>query len=497
MGGTTAWVLGDQLSRDLPSLDAADRVLMVESHRRIERRPVHRRKLVFLLSAMRHRAEELRGDFDVDYRAAADMSSAIGDHVREHRPDRLVMVGASEYRGRRFQESVAERVGVPCEILPNTQMLVERFDPQPDAGPDQQIVMEHFYRAMRRHFDLLMDGGEPCGGRWNFDEENRKGYPKSGLEPPATARFTPDAITLEVMDEVAALDGYGSVDGFELGVTAADASSAFGSFVQHGLADFGAYEDAMAVDHGHLFHSVMAQYMNVGLIDPLGMARTVERAYRDGRAPINSAEGFVRQVVGWREFVYWNYWRLMPDLETSNAWDHHRPVPEWWWSGETDMRCLATVIGRVVETGYSHHIERLMVLCNFAMLAGLDPAEVNEWFLSMYVDAYEWVVTPNVIGMGLNADGGIIATKPYIASSNYIDKMSDFCGGCVYDRSIRHGDDACPFNTLYWNFLLEHEDRLRSNPRSGRAVLGLRHLDDDERQAVRSHAADILAEMDG
>jgi deoxyribodipyrimidine photolyase-related protein len=237
---------------------------------------------------------------------------------------------------------------------------------------------------------------------------------------------------------------------------------------------------------------VLSPYLNIGLLEPLQLARAAEQAYQDGRAPLNSVEGFVRQIIGWREYMAWQYWRLLDIWPESNAWEAHRPLPDFFWHGETEMACLRSAIQRSLETGYTHHIERLMVLSNFCLLAGVEPLEVNDWFLTCFVDGYEWVMPPNVLGMGLNADGGRTATKPYIASANYINKMSDYCAGCRYDRKARTGPDACPFNLLYWNFLLEHEQRLRANPRMGNAVLGLRYLDEEERERVQAQASAFL-----
>jgi deoxyribodipyrimidine photolyase-related protein len=284
----------------------------------------------------------------------------------------------------------------------------------------------------------------------------------------------------------------GAVDGFDLAVTRSQAEAAFEDFIANRLGNFGAYEDAMSSSNPLLFHSLLSPYMNLGLLDPLEMARRVEDEFRQGRTPLNSAEGFIRQIIGWREYIYWSYWRLMPDLLTANAWGHTRPLPRFFWDGDTEMACLRRVIERVIASGYSHHIERLMVLCNFCLLAGVNPAAVNDWFLTFYIDAYEWVVTPNVIGMGLNADGGQTATKPYIASANYINKMSDYCRGCRFSPAKRTGEDACPFNFLYWNFLLEHEATLRSHPRFGPAVLGVGKIDAGERAAIREQAAAFL-----
>ena len=403
---------------------------------------------------------------------------------------------AAEWTGRQFQHRLTQRLGVPVEVIPNTMFLVGEHDPFPEIERDRPVVMERFYRAMRGHHGILLDeAGGPIGGQWNFDKDNRRPYPRGGLDPPPPPSFPPDEITRTVMDNVAGLDAIGAVDGFDLPVTRREALDALANFTTHRLGDFGAYEDAMSRDHGLLYHSLLSPLLNLGLLEPLETVRAATDALAAGTAPLNSVEGFVRQVIGWGEFVYWNYHRLMPGVVDANHWDHRRPLPAFWWDGDIDMACLRSVITRVVTEGYSHHIERLMVLCNFAMLAGLDPGAVNEWFLSCYVDAYEWVVTPNVIGMGLNADGGVIATKPYVASANYINKMSDYCTGCSYDPKRRTGPGACPFNALYWDFLARNEARLRANPRSGPAVLGLRHIDEAERVTIAESAADFLARL--
>jgi deoxyribodipyrimidine photolyase-related protein len=344
--------------------------------------------------------------------------------------------------------------------------------------------MEPFYRAMRRHFSVLMDGDEPAGGQWNFDRENRKPLPR-GLTPPADTAFEPDAITLTALVEI----GLAPERWAGYATTREEALRVLSGFLSERLPSFGAYEDAMSGRSHSLYHSVLSPYLNLGLLEPLEVVRAAEAAYRDGRAPLNSAEGFIRQVLGWREYMAWQYWRQMPGYSEKNAWDAHRPLPGFFWTGETDMACLRHAIGRALETGYNHHIERLMLLSNYLMLAGVDPAEANDWFLSVYVDAYEWVMPPNVIGMGLNADDGLTATKPYIASAAYINRMGDHCAACVFDPRARAGPSACPFNALYWNFLIEHEGRLRANPRLGPAVLGLRHLDEHDRAAVRAAAA--------
>jgi deoxyribodipyrimidine photolyase-related protein len=482
---TSVWILGDQLSPTHPGLAPGRRVVLIESLERLRQRRYHARKLTLVLSALRHYAEELRAaGYAVDLRRAADFRAGLREHIAAHGVTELVCVAAAEYDTRELQHTLAAELGIPVTVLPNTSFLVERFPP---TKPPR--LMEPFYREMRQRTGLLIEAdGQPTGGAWNFDKENRKRYDGRPAPPPLS--FPADTITQAAMADVAALcpEAVGSTEGFDLAVTRADALALLDDFVQRRLADFGPFEDAMSADEGVLFHSQLSAALNIGLLDPLECCAAAVAAYRAGRAPINSVEGFVRQVIGWREYIYYRYWELMPGLREANSWEAERPLPAWYWTGETDMRCLRHAITRVLATGYSHHIERLMLLCNFALLAGISPQAVNAWFLECYVDAYDWVVTPNVIGMGLNADGGVVATKPYIASAAYINRMSDYCGGCAYDPKARTGARACPFNTLYWNFLITHEARLRANPRLGPAVLGLSRVSDVEREAIRAQA---------
>ncbi|MGQ9888878.1 MAG: cryptochrome/photolyase family protein [Aggregatilineales bacterium] len=498
----SVWILGDQLLRAHPALAEAERrcgraavrVVLVESAGRAARLPYQRKKLVLLFSAMRHYAQRLRAaGWQVDYIQAATAGAGLRQHAVAHRPAQLITMAASEYGGRAFQrETLPALLRLPVDVLPNTQFLVGQYDPRPGLPPDKPYVMEHFYRAMRRRFALLMDGEQPAGGAWNFDRSNRKRLPAS-RQPPDAPVFPPDAITQAVMAEVeVAAHGVGTAEGFNLAVTHDNAQAALDDFIARRLPDFGPYEDAMTARHATLYHSALSFYLNIGLLEPLALARAAEEAYRAGRAPINSAEGLVRQVIGWREYIYWTYWRLMPGLRQRNAWGARRPLPAFFWTGDTEMNCLRHVVQRALATGYTHHIERLMVVCNFCLLAGIDPAQVNDWFLAAYADAYEWVMLPNVIGMGLNADGGLTATKPYIASASYINRMSDYCAGCRYDPQQRTGADACPFNALYWAFLIRNEAALRANPRAGQNVLGLRHLDSDARRSALAAADRFL-----
>jgi deoxyribodipyrimidine photolyase-related protein len=405
-------------------------------------------------------------------------------------------MAASEFRGRSYQQNLPHRFNVPVKFLPNTQFLTGRFDPIPDPHPDKRIRQEQFYRKIRQHFDLLIEAdGKPVGGKWNFDKSNRRNLPKNAKPPPPIS-LTPDETTLAVMDEVdQKYQGLGETSGFDLAVTHEQANLAAKDFFDNRLPEFGAYEDAMSSLYGTIYHSRLSAYINLGLLDPLELATEAQNRFRTGHAPINSVEGFIRQLIGWREFIYWQYWRLMPELNKSNYWQADRQLPSMFWDGDTQLNCLNHVIRRALDSGYTHHIERLMIVSNFCLLAGIEPMAVNDWFLSAYIDSYEWVMLPNVIGMGLYADGGMIATKPYIASANYINKMSDYCGSCGFDHKLRIGEKACPFNYLYWIFILEHEESLRTNPRMVRNLLGLKHLDNEQRSQVKENAHQFLDNM--
>ncbi len=495
---TTVWILGDQLAPEHPAIKKAKSlteikdicVLMIESNARVHRKHYAAKKLVLLFSAMRHYAENLRDQgFTVDYRIAKDMTTAIDAHIKEYKPRSLVVMAASSIHGQEYQWNLEDRIGIPVDILPNTMFLSNRFDPLPELGADENIRQERFYREMRSHFHLLMDEeDEPLEGQWNFDKQNRKKLPDD-VEIPKLIRFEPDAITKKVIHSVQKRFSWvGTIEDFELAVTHEEAQQAAVDFFQNRLKYFGTYEDAMAQRGDVLFHSMLSPYLNLGLLDPLEMAKRADELYLKGEVEINNVEGFIRQVVGWREYMHWQYQRLMPELARGNHFDAHNPLPEFFWTGETEMNCLKHVIQRALMDGYAHHIERLMLISNYCLLAGVEPNQVLTWFQSLFIDAYDWVMLPNVMGMGLFADGGRVGTKPYISSANYIHKMGDYCQDCTFDHNSRTGENACPFNFLYWNFLLKHEEKLRENHRMARMLYNLKYLDDKERQAVRKSA---------
>lgn len=502
---TLRFVLGDQLSRDLSSLSdldpATDVILMAEVMEECTYVRHHPKKIVFILSAMRHFAASLREEgVSVDYRALDDAENThsfraeLVAAVRRHAPERVVVTQPGEWRVWEDMQGWQEACGVPVELREDRRFFASRAFFVRWAKPQRQMRMEFFYRELRKKTGLLMrDDAEPEGGRWNFDADNRKRLPKS-QQPPDPPRFSPDALTQEVMTLVKERfsQHFGNLEPFWFAVTAADAHRALAHFLRHALPNFGDYQDAMRQDDPTLYHAVIGLYLNAGLLDPAEACRLAEAEYRAGRAPLNAVEGFVRQILGWREYVRGIYWLKMPGYAETNYLQASRPLPWFWWTGETEMNCMAQCIGQTQREAYAHHIQRLMVTGNFAMLAGLAPREVCEWYLIVYADAYEWVELPNTHGMALFADGGIMASKPYAASGKYINRMSDYCRHCRYDVGETVGDNACPFNFLYWNFLAEHRQKLRGNPRLTMILKNLDRMPPERLRAIREQARRYL-----
>lgn len=387
--------------------------------------------------------------------------------------------------------------GVPVDIRPDTRFLCSHRDFAAWAGDRKQLRMEFFYREMRRKTGLLMDGAKPAGGKWNYDKQNRKPA-KLDMFMPRPIAFAPDAVTREVIALVERRfpNNPGSIDAFDLAVTRDDALRQQRQFLDHALADFGTYQDAMLTGEPHLWHSILSPYINAGLLDPLDLCREVDERGRAGAVPLNSAEGFIRQVIGWREYVRGIYWLEGPDYVTRNFLNAYRDLPAFYWTGDTDMFCLREAIGQTLASAHAHHIQRLMVTGNFALLIGADPAQVHKWYLEIYADAYEWVELPNTLGMSQFGDGGLLGSKPYAASGAYVDRMSDYCRHCRYVVNQRVGENACPFNALYWDFLDRNEAKLGDNPRLTMPYRNWARLDDADKDAVRASARAFLARLD-
>jgi deoxyribodipyrimidine photolyase-related protein len=499
------FVLGDQLSLSVSSLRGADRetdvILMAEALDECTYVRHHVKKIAFLLSAMRHFAAALEADgFRVDYRRLDDAGNAgsfkgeLAAAVKRHRPDRVIVTEPGEWRVREDMLSWEDDSDVPVEIRPDDRFVCPIPDFARWADGRKTLRMEYFYREMRRKTGLLLDdSGEPEGGKWNFDSENRSKLPK-GIRPPEPARFEPNGATREVIELVGARfpDHFGELEPFWFAVAGADAVRAFDRFVDTALPLFGDYQDAMKQGEKTLYHAVIGLYLNAGLLDPLEVCRRVEAEYRAGRVPLNSAEGFIRQIIGWREYIRGIYWLRMPEYAETNFFGAHRPLPDFYWTGETDMNCLRQCIGQTKQEAYAHHIQRLMVTGNFALLAGVEPKAVCEWYLLVYADAYEWVELPNTHGMALFADGGVLASKPYASSGKYMDRMSDYCRHCRHDVKQATGPDACPFNFLYWNFLAVNADRLSRNPRMAMMYRTLGRMNEDRVAAMKKQAAEFI-----
>jgi deoxyribodipyrimidine photolyase-related protein len=384
----------------------------------------------------------------------------------------------------------------PVHILSDDRFVATSDEFAAWALGRKQLRMEYFYRDMRRKTGLLMNGSEPEGGQWNYDIENRQ-TARADLAMPSPFSVEPDAITTAVIALVAARFGnhFGDLAPFWYAVTRQDAQSAVRHFVTHALPRFGDYQDAMLSDEPFLYHAVIAQYLNCGLLDPLEVCREVEAAYKAGSVPLNAAEGFIRQIIGWREYVRGIYWLKMPDYADVNFFGHQRPLPDFYWDAKTEMACVKAAVTQTKQQAYAHHIQRLMVTGNFALLAGVNPQALHEWYLAVYADAYEWVELPNTIGMSQFADGGLLASKPYVASGAYINRMSNYCKTCHFDVKQRTGDAACPFNALYWDFLARHRDKLDRNPRLGPMMRTYDKFSAEEQTCIAASAANFLARL--
>jgi len=493
-------LLADQLSAGISSLRQADRhrTLIVLAEVASEATSVrhHKRKIAFLFSAMRHFAQDLAADgWHVAYTTLDDpdnTNSLLGEINRATKavsPRDVVVTSPGEWRLTEQLKSWPASLGLNVTVLDDDRFLCSIDDFRHWSEDRRQLRMEHFYRNMRHKTGLLMQDGKPVGGQWNFDHDNRKTPPRGHVFP-GPLRVEPDAVTREVLSLVSMRfdDHPGSLDGFWFSVTRDDALKALAHFIDSSLATFGNWQDAMLQGESFLSHAVIAQYLNCGLLDALEICKSAEAAYHAGKAPLNSVEGFIRQIIGWREYVRGIYWLNMPTYAHSNALDAQRPLPSFYWTGETRMACVSAVVKQTMSEAYAHHIQRLMITGNFALLAGIAPNEVHEWYLAVYADAYEWVEMPNTIGMSQFADGGLLASKPYAASGNYIRKMSDYCKRCTYDVTQKTGPDACPFNYLYWDFLARNRHTLARNQRLATVWATYDRMTDETKAAITSSA---------
>ncbi len=492
-------VFGDQIDSGSAAFDGfdtgQDAVLMMEVKEEATYVAQHKIRLAFFFSAMRHFADDLKDSGHTVYYVTLDdpnnrgnVEAEIARWVHKTRPQGLICVRPGDYRVLKSVQKAAKFLNCALDVRPDHHFISTVEDFKEFAESRKSLLLETFYRKMRRDHDILMKGKDPVGGKWNFDKDNRGVFGKKGpskIEPPRS--FQPDQTTQEVIKLVERRfpNSPGRLENFDYPVTRPQALAALRDFVQHRLKRFGTYQDAMATGYPYLYHSRLSCVLNLHLLNPREAIDGALQAYRDKNAPINSVEGFVRQILGWREFVRGVYWLRMPEYAEMNALQADLPMPAFMWNAETEMNCIRQCVQQLIDYAYAHHIQRLMVMGLFALLLGVGPYEVHQWHLSLYADAIDWVSLPNVLGMSQYGDGGIIGTKPYAASGSYIDKMSDYCTGCIYDPKEPIQKSACPFTTLYWDFLLRNRDRLKKNPRMALQFRNLDRKGDADRKKIR------------
>lgn len=495
-------VLGDQLDHDSTALQGFDPAQDVVWMAEVAEESTHvwssKQRIAIFLSAMRHFAAELReqglplsytrlDDADNTGTLAGELQRAI-DRLK---PQHLVLTAPGDWRVLQAVRAVAAQAGLPLQLRDDTHFFSTVREFAAHAKGRKQLRLEYWYRELRQKHGVLMDGKQPAGGQWNFDADNRESFGKAGPQNvPPPFRVAPDAITQEVIALVNTrfADHPGSLDSFAWPVSRADALRALDNFIQQRLPLFGQFEDAMWAGEVWLWHSQLSAALNLKLLNPREVVAAAEAAYRSGHAPLAAVEGFVRQILGWREYVRGIYWTQMPGYLERNALDAQAPLPAWYWTGETDMACLREAITQTLAHGYAHHIQRLMVTGLYALLLGVRPQAVHAWYLSVYVDAVEWVELPNTLGMSQYGDGGLLGSKPYVATGKYIQRMSNHCSGCRFDPAQSTGPKACPFTTLYWDFLMRHETMLRQNPRMAMQMKNLDRLATEAREAIATQA---------
>ncbi|MEZ0288036.1 MAG: cryptochrome/photolyase family protein [Methylophilus sp.] len=504
-------ILGDQLALDNPALEAfdpsQDHIVMAEVMQESTHVWSHKQRITLFLSAMRHFADTLQARhfpltyFKLDAHAHPDLAAVWQAMLQLHQPDCLRVCEPGDWRVLQALKTTAKKNHVVLEVLQDTHYMcsIPQFQRWAERQENTSLRMENFYRGMRKKYKVLMADDAPAGGDWNYDKENRQHLGKDGpqnLKPPP--RFTPDALTQSVMALVnnRFAENPGGLDDFPWAVTRAQAIELLSHFVAEKLPQFGTYQDAMWQDSPYLWHSLLASALNLKLLNPREVIDAAEQAYQQGKAPLASVEGFIRQILGWREFVRGVYWLEMPALKSANYFKHQRDLPAWFWTGQTQMQCVSQCIGQTLETGYAHHIQRLMVIGLFSTLAGLSPQQVADWFLAVYVDAVEWVELPNVAGMALYANGGRFTSKPYVASGAYIQRMSNYCAHCRYDPKLKTGEAACPFTTLYWAFLIKHETLLTSNQRTRLMAQHVGKMTASEQSEINTFARQRLNQIE-
>jgi deoxyribodipyrimidine photolyase-related protein len=507
-------VLGDQLTLDNPALEgfdvACDQVVMAEVIGEGAHVWSHKARIALFLSAMRHFAESLKtSGFPVAYyplgeHRYTELQEVWSHHIKQHAPQKMIVCEPGEYRVLQLLKTCAENTNIPLIVRDDTHFMCSQANFKRWAGQSKSLRMEFFYRNMRQEHHVLMQGTQPIGGDWNYDHENRKTFGKHGPQSvPLAPVFEINAITHEVFADVEHhfAEHPGTLAHFCWPVTRNQALTLLDVFIQYKLADFGAHQDAMwqgseQPQYAFLWHSLLASSLNLKLLNPREVIQAAEQAYHAYQLPLASVEGFIRQILGWREFIRGVYWLDMPAMAEGNHYKHQRNLPIWYWTANTHMNCMRQTITQTMQYGYAHHIQRLMVTGMFGLLAEIAPKQIEAWYLAVYVDAVEWVELPNVAGMALHANGGRFTSKPYVASGAYIQRMSNYCQGCRYKPDIKTGAQACPVTTLYWHFLIKHYEDFAYHPRTALMVKHVDKMSQEQRNAITDYAQGLLARLD-
>ena len=508
MPNTLRLILGDQLNPchtwfESPSDDVM--YVMMEIRQETDYVLHHAQKIIAIFAAMRrfadrlnaqgHRVHYLRIDAPDNLQS---LTANLNRLIEQHQIGLFEYQEPDEWRLDQQLSAWGQSQKIAVQRVSSEHFYTRRDEAQQLFQGRRQWLMEHFYRHMRMKHGVLMDAaGKPAGGQWNFDHDNRKAWPGHPATP-LDARPRHDHSALWQTIQQAGITSFGEphAQEFRWPLDRDEALDQLDWFIHEVLPNFGDYQDAMSQHAWRLFHSLLSFALNIKMLAPNEVVGATETAYRQGRVPLSAAEGFIRQILGWREYVRGIYWATMPSYVEHNALNHQQPLPRWFWDGNTRMRCLSHAIGQSLEHAYAHHIQRLMVIGNFALLAGLQPQAVHHWYLGVYIDAFEWVELPNTLGMSQFADGGLLATKPYVSSAAYIDRMSDYCKGCHYQKKERIGERACPFNALYWDFFLRHAERLSSNHRLGMVYRQLGKMADMEKEQLQDQARQTRARLD-
>lgn len=503
------FIFGDQLSHNLSNFidfdTKKDVILMCEVKEEASYVNHHPKKIAFIFAAMRHFASELQEKgFKVEY-VKFDDENNLGSFdeelkraIKKYNPQKILLTEPSEYRVWQKVLAWQKEFEIAFEIFPDKRFLCSQSEFRKWAKGKKQLRLEFFYREMRKKHKILLDAKmQPIGGKWNYDVQNRKA-PKENMISPKRISHKKDKITKEVLELVAKnfSQNFGDLLPFHFAINRTQALIEARHFIDELLLNFGDYQDAMLTNEPYLYHSLLSSYINVGLLEPLEICKMAQQAYFEGKAPLNAVEGFIRQILGWREYVRGIYWLFMPKYLDSNFFKAENNLPDFYWGKKTKISCVAEAVKQTKEHSYSHHIQRLMITGNFALLAAINPTAVHNWYLAVYADAFEWVEMPNTIGMALHADGGIMASKPYAASGKYISRMSNFCKKCVFDPEITVGENACPFNSLYWNFIAKNEDKLKKNQRMQFVYPTWHKMLPDKRAAILNQAKIYLEKIE-